>query len=127
LLRRSRHPNCAHHRAPQKVTFRKEDIAIELSLLAYVGVAFSVQLDWPAALRSNVTPRIHWNKDYVTTVVAILGTTINPYLCFWQAEQEVEEIKRVPADKPLRIAPKQKKSTCGGCTSTLSWGWGLLA
>jgi len=40
-------------------------------------------------------------------VVAILGTTISPYLFFWQAAQEVEEIKRVPADRPLRVAPEQ--------------------
>jgi NRAMP (natural resistance-associated macrophage protein)-like metal ion transporter len=83
---------------------------LTLSLLAYVGVAFSVHIDWLAALRATVIPTIHWNKDYVTTVVAILGTTISPYLFFWQAEQEVEEIKRVHADKPLRIAPKQRKS-----------------
>ena len=83
---------------------------LTLSLLAYVGVAFSVRLDWLDAFHSTVIPTMHWNKDYVTTVVAILGTTISPYLFFWQAEQEVEEIKRVPADKPLRIAPKQRKS-----------------
>jgi NRAMP (natural resistance-associated macrophage protein)-like metal ion transporter len=83
---------------------------LTLSLLAYVGVAFSVQVDWLAALHATVIPTIRWNKDYVTTVVAILGTTISPYLFFWQAEQEVEEIKRVDVDKPLRIAPKQRKS-----------------
>ena len=83
---------------------------LTLSLLAYVGVAFSAHVDWMKALHATVIPTIHWNKDYVTTVVAILGTTISPYLFFWQAEQEVEEIKRVPADKPLRIAPRQRKS-----------------
>ena len=80
---------------------------LTLSLLAYVGVAFAVHVDWLVALRSMVLPTLHWQKDYVTTVVAILGTTISPYLFFWQAAQEVEEIKRVPADKPLRIAPEQ--------------------
>jgi len=83
---------------------------LTLSLLAYVGVAFIVHIDWPKALQATVIPTIHWEKDYVTTVVAILGTTISPYLFFWQAEQEVEEIKRVPADKPLRLAPLQRKS-----------------
>ncbi len=83
---------------------------LTLSLLAYVGVTFSVRVDWLAALHATVIPTIHWNKDYVTTIVAILGTTISPYLFFWQAEQEVEEIKRVPTDKPLRIAPQQRKS-----------------
>ena len=83
---------------------------LTLSLLAYVGVAFSVHIDWLAALHATVIPTIRWNRDYVTTIVAILGTTISPYLFFWQAEQEVEEIKRVPVDKPLRIAPRQRKS-----------------
>jgi NRAMP (natural resistance-associated macrophage protein)-like metal ion transporter len=83
---------------------------LTLSLLAYVGVAFSAHVDWVSAFRATVSPTIHWRREYVTTVVAILGTTISPYLFFWQAEQEVEEIKRVAADKPLRVAPKQSKS-----------------
>jgi NRAMP (natural resistance-associated macrophage protein)-like metal ion transporter len=80
---------------------------LTLSLLAYVGVAFAVHVDWMAALRAAVLPTMRWDKDYVSTVVAILGTTISPYLFFWQATQEVEEIKRVPQDKPLRIDPAQ--------------------
>jgi len=80
---------------------------LTLSLFAYVGVAFSVDVDWVAALRATAWPAITWNKEYMTTVVAILGTTISPYLFFWQAAQEVEEIKRVPQDQPLRIAPEQ--------------------
>jgi len=83
---------------------------LTLSLLAYVGVAFSAHVDWGAAIRSTVMPHITWDSDYATTVVAILGTTISPYLFFWQAEQEVEEIKRVSADKPLRTAPRQAKA-----------------
>ena len=80
---------------------------LTLSLFAYVGVALSVHVDWLAALRATAWPAISWNKEYMTTVVAILGTTISPYLFFWQAAQEVEEIKRVPQDQPLRIAPEQ--------------------
>ncbi len=82
---------------------------LTLSLLAYVGVGFAAHVDWLAAARSTVTPHLHWEKDYATTIVAILGTTISPYLFFWQAAQEVEEIKRIDADKPLRIAPDQAK------------------
>jgi Mn2+/Fe2+ NRAMP family transporter len=93
-----------------------------LSLLAYVAVAFSVHLDWIAVFKSTVWPSVTWSKDYATTIVAILGTTISPYLFFWQADQEVEEIKRVTADKPLRMAPEQvrrhfrrlKVDTCVG-------------
>jgi NRAMP (natural resistance-associated macrophage protein)-like metal ion transporter len=82
---------------------------LTLSLFAYVGVVFAVRVDWGAALRGIVAPSFHWNKDFVTTVVAILGTTISPYLFFWQASQEVEEINRVPADHPLRVAPEQAR------------------
>jgi NRAMP (natural resistance-associated macrophage protein)-like metal ion transporter len=82
---------------------------LTLSLFAYVGVALTVHVDWIHALGSTVWPTVHWSKEYVTTIVAILGTTISPYLFFWQAEQEVEEINRIPADKPLRIAPEQAR------------------
>ncbi|HEY4067181.1 MAG TPA: divalent metal cation transporter [Burkholderiaceae bacterium] len=81
---------------------------LTLSLFAYVGVVFAVHVDWPAAARGAVWPHPHWSKDCVTTVVAILGTTISPYLFFWQAAQEVEEIHRVPEDRPLRVAPRQR-------------------
>ena len=80
---------------------------LTLSLLAYVGVGFAAHVDWLAAARATVLPHLHWEKDYATTIVAICGTTISPYLFFWQAAQEVEEIRRVGADKPLRIAPAQ--------------------
>jgi NRAMP (natural resistance-associated macrophage protein)-like metal ion transporter len=82
---------------------------LTLSLFAYVAVVFAVDVDWAAALKGTFMPSIEWNKDYVTTVVAILGTTISPYLFFWQAAQEVEEIKRVPRDQPLRVAPEQAR------------------
>ena len=82
---------------------------LTVSLFAYVGVALAVHVDWLQALGATVWPKLHWSKEYVTTVVAILGTTISPYLFFWQAQQEVEEINRVKADKPLRIAPEQAR------------------
>ena len=82
---------------------------LTLSLLAYIGVGFAAHVDWSRALRETATPHLHWDKEYATTIVAILGTTISPYLFFWQAAQEVEEIRRVKADKPLRIAPDQSR------------------
>jgi NRAMP (natural resistance-associated macrophage protein)-like metal ion transporter len=83
---------------------------LTLSLFAYVGVVFAVHVDWPAALRGTFAPALQWNRAYITTMVAILGTTISPYLFFWQASQEVEEIRRVPEDHALRIAPDQARS-----------------
>ena len=80
---------------------------LTLSLLAYVGVAMVAHVDWTAALAGALLPRVHWNAETVKMVVAILGTTISPYLFFWQAAQEVEEIERVDKDQPLEKAPRQ--------------------
>lgn len=64
---------------------------LALSLFAYVLTAFSVTLDWEVILKNTVLPQIQYSNDYLLNVVAILGTTISPYLFFWQASQEVEE------------------------------------
>ena len=76
-----------------------------LSLFAYVAVVIVAQVPWGEALTSLVVPRIEWTGAYATAVVAILGTTISPYLFFWQAGQEIEEQKRHNV-KPLCITPK---------------------
>jgi NRAMP (natural resistance-associated macrophage protein)-like metal ion transporter len=60
-------------------------------LFCYVAAAVLARPDWAAALRATVLPRPAWTADTVATFVAILGTTISPYLFFWQAAQEVEE------------------------------------
>lgn len=80
---------------------------LTLSILAYVGVALTAHVDWHQALTALIKPTLHWQRDHVTTLVAILGTTISPYLFFWQASQEVEEIGRVPQRQPLCQAPQQ--------------------
>ncbi|MFM9897091.1 NRAMP family divalent metal transporter [Sphingorhabdus sp.] len=76
-----------------------------LSLFAYVAVVIVAHVPWEEALTSLVVPRIEYTGAYATAVVAILGTTISPYLFFWQASQEIEEQKRHKA-KPLCITPK---------------------
>jgi NRAMP (natural resistance-associated macrophage protein)-like metal ion transporter len=75
-----------------------------LSLFAYVAVVFAVHVPWGQALRSLLIPHMEWNAAFATGFVAILGTTISPYLFFWQAAQEVEEERRHHA-KPLYVAP----------------------
>ena len=60
-------------------------------LFCYIVSAVLARPDWPEAIRATVVPRIAWTRDVVATFVAILGTTISPYLFFWQASQEVEE------------------------------------
>jgi Mn2+/Fe2+ NRAMP family transporter len=62
-------------------------------LLAYVATAFIARPDWWQVTIAIVSPSFSWDSRYVTTLVAVLGTTISPYLFFWQASQEVEEEK----------------------------------
>jgi NRAMP (natural resistance-associated macrophage protein)-like metal ion transporter len=76
-----------------------------LSLFTYVAVVMVARVPWGHALRSLVVPEIQWNAAYATALVAILGTTISPYLFFWQAGQEIEEEHRHHA-KPLCITPR---------------------
>lgn len=75
-----------------------------LCLFTYVGVVMVANVPWPRALRSLVVPEVQWNIAYATAMVAILGTTISPYLFFWQASQEIEEQRRHHV-KPLCITP----------------------
>lgn len=77
-----------------------------LSLFAYIGVVIVAGVPWGRALTSLVVPELQWNAAYATAMVAILGTTISPYLFFWQAGQEIEEQKRHHS-KPLCIAPRE--------------------
>ena len=77
-----------------------------LSLFTYVAVVAVAGVPWAQALRALVVPEIQWNAAYATAMVAILGTTISPYLFFWQAAQEIEEQHRRHA-KPLCVAPRE--------------------
>jgi Mn2+/Fe2+ NRAMP family transporter len=80
---------------------------LTLALLAYVVTAFIVHVPWGEALKSFVIPQLQWDKDYLTTVVAVFGTTISPYLFFWQASQEAEDVRETPERKALKKAPEQ--------------------
>jgi NRAMP (natural resistance-associated macrophage protein)-like metal ion transporter len=64
---------------------------LTLVLFAYVFTAFLARPDWAAVLRYTFIPHIEWSRSYLAVLVGILGTTISPYLFFWQAAQEVEE------------------------------------
>jgi Mn2+/Fe2+ NRAMP family transporter len=64
---------------------------LTLVLFAYVITAFVVHPDWAAVARATFTPHLEWSGEYLSVLVGILGTTISPYLFFWQAAQEVEE------------------------------------
>jgi NRAMP (natural resistance-associated macrophage protein)-like metal ion transporter len=77
-----------------------------LSLFAYVAVVLTVNVPWGQALKALLIPHVEWTAAFATGFVAILGTTISPYLFFWQAAQEIEEEKRTHS-KPLYVAPKE--------------------
>ncbi len=80
---------------------------LTLALLAYVATAFAVHTPWLQVFAKAVFPQMSWKPEYVTTVVAVFGTTISPYLFFWQASQEVEEQLADPEARPLISAPEQ--------------------
>ncbi len=78
-----------------------------ISLFAYVICAFVVHVAWSDVALSILHPPLSTNPDYLMAIVAVLGTTISPYLFFWQAEQEVEEEREDPDASPLTSAPDQ--------------------
>ena len=80
---------------------------LTLSLFAYVGAVFVVGVPWLTVARNLVLPHITLTGGFLTVVVAVFGTTISPYLFFWQAAEEVEDEKQDPAAKPLLKAPLQ--------------------
>jgi Mn2+/Fe2+ NRAMP family transporter len=83
---------------------------LTLSLLAYVATVLVIDVPWLTVLKSLVLPPISWNAQYAVGLVAVLGTTISPYLFCWQAAQEVVEMASSTRRKPLRRAPKQAPS-----------------
>src|SRR5271154_3241466 len=64
---------------------------LTLVLFAYVLASFFAHVDWKQALAVTFVPRLEWSRGFLAVLVAILGTTISPYLFFWQAAEEVEE------------------------------------
>ena len=80
---------------------------LTLALFAYLATGFFVQIPWGQVLHDTVLPKLSFDKTAVTAIVAIFGTTISPYLFFWQASQEVEDLDACDEDRPLIEAPQQ--------------------
>jgi NRAMP (natural resistance-associated macrophage protein)-like metal ion transporter len=80
---------------------------LTLALFAYFGTVMVVKIPWGEAARGFLVPTFSLEPAFWTTVVAIMGTTISPYLFFWQASQEAEDTKENPQRKPLVEAPQQ--------------------
>jgi NRAMP (natural resistance-associated macrophage protein)-like metal ion transporter len=77
------------------------------SLFAYVGTIFVVQINWAEVVRGTFIPTISLEKEYLAALTAVLGTTISPYLLFWQSGEEVEELTSEPKEDPLKKVPEQ--------------------
>jgi len=79
---------------------------LTMGLLAYVATVFAVHIPWAEVARRTVWPDFTFTKESVALIVAIFGTTISPYLFFWQASQEVEEIRADGGTRALRSKPR---------------------
>ena len=82
---------------------------LALTLFAYVFASFTVHQDWPKIFYNLFVPNIIFSKEYLVVLIAFMGTTLSPYLFFWQANQEVEE-KIIEQCKPGHIC-RLKPST----------------
>jgi NRAMP (natural resistance-associated macrophage protein)-like metal ion transporter len=76
------------------------------SLLAYIALLFVVEVPWREALIGALVPRVSLDRQALTTLLAVLGTTISPYLFFWQAAEEAEDELGEPDPRPLRVHPR---------------------
>lgn len=80
---------------------------LTLGLLAYVATVLTVQIPWGEVALRTVWPKMAWTAASVTMIVAVFGTTISPYLFFWQASQEVEDLQADADAQALRRTPEQ--------------------
>ena len=83
---------------------------LTFSLFAYFGTVMVVDIPWGEMARGIFIPTVSTSTAFWTSAVAILGTTISPYLFFWQASQEVEDVEASPERDPLKYAPHQGES-----------------
>jgi hypothetical protein len=83
-----------------------------LSLFAYVAALLAAKVHWTAAITGMLLPRIRWNAAFFTTLVAILGTTISPYLFFWQA-----------CPMPTRVSARIRRNASVACRGAPTSGF----
>ncbi|MEO8747819.1 MAG: divalent metal cation transporter [Rhodanobacter sp.] len=80
---------------------------LTLSLFAYVATVFVIHVPWLLVAQNTFLPHVTFSASYAVAIVAVLGTTISPYLFFWQASEEANEVRVTPGRKPLRRATQQ--------------------
>ncbi|MGN6750866.1 MAG: NRAMP family divalent metal transporter, partial [Xanthobacteraceae bacterium] len=89
-------------------TYSKYLKTLTLALFAYVAAAFSIRIPWGEVLAATFIPHAAWDRDFMLTLVAIFGTTISPYMFFWQASLEVEERRLRAADASAGGATRKR-------------------
>jgi NRAMP (natural resistance-associated macrophage protein)-like metal ion transporter len=82
---------------------------LTLSLFAYVATVLVVAVPWQEVAYRTLVPSFIWQQDYVVVLVAVLGTTLSPYLFFWQASEEAEDERVNPDEHPLTEAPEEAR------------------
>jgi NRAMP (natural resistance-associated macrophage protein)-like metal ion transporter len=98
---------------------------LTMSLFAYVATSFFVQIPWGQVLLQTVHPRLTFERAPLMALVAVLGTTISPYLFVWQAAQEVEEVQNHHGEKALKRAPWQATRQLGRIRADTYIGMGF--
>jgi NRAMP (natural resistance-associated macrophage protein)-like metal ion transporter len=82
---------------------------LAMSLFAYIATGLIINMDWSAILNATINPSVSFSKDWIIMLTAILGTTISPYLFFWNSGQEVEEMKIRQTHAGADMQPITKK------------------
>jgi hypothetical protein len=98
---------------------------LSLSLFVYFGTVVTVFIPWHQALHGLFVPTWQNSGDFVALVVAVLGTTISPYLYFWQSSQEAEDQREQPQREKLTEAPEQAPAAYERIRSIPGWTWRL--
>ena len=102
---------------------------LSAALLAYIAVVFFAHVDWPRVALNTVVPHPQFTKGYLALFVAVLGTTISPYLFFWQSAHRIEELREEPegGDRPVGLEQRSvSDARLKQRTSRLDVGVGML-
>jgi NRAMP (natural resistance-associated macrophage protein)-like metal ion transporter len=83
---------------------------LTLVLFAYVATAFVVHVPWATVIKATLIPSFEWKSTYWMAIVAVFGTTISPYLFFWQSSQEAEDVRLTHGESALKKKPAQATS-----------------
>jgi NRAMP (natural resistance-associated macrophage protein)-like metal ion transporter len=94
---------------------------LTLGLLSYVAVVFTIHVPWDQVIRGALLPELRFDHNTISMVVAVLGTTISPYLFFWQAAQEVEDLKAVSARNGGGLLPPHAEAVARQHLRRIRW------